>query len=87
MTPQPPTRTPRLQWLWWLMAALLGAALVIDLADGAMLKLATTACLLAATLLGALTRQPRPLVMHAAIGAALLAAGTLMIYRYFGPGL
>lgn len=86
MTPKPPSRTPRLQWLWWLMVALLGAALVIDLIDGAVLKSATTACLLAAALLGALTRQPRPLAMHAAISMALLAAGTLMIYRLFGPG-
>lgn len=74
-------------WAWWLAIILLAAAIVIDLVDGAPLKLATSGLLFAACLLAATSRPPRPKPLGFAIIACIAGAVGLVLYRIFGPGL
>jgi hypothetical protein len=64
-----------------------GMAVVIDLIDGPLLKLATSSLLLAACVLGAVARPPRSIAVTAGINGCAIGAGVLVLYRLVGPGL
>ena len=80
-------RKPRIQWLWWAITVLLGIGLVIDINDGAPLKLATSALLFAACLMSALAPPPRKGILGMAIIACFGTAILIVMYRALGPGL
>lgn len=73
--------------IWWFAVALTGAALVIDLIDGAPLKLATSVLLFAGCLVAALTSARRSRLATGVVAGCLLAAVALIVVRLFGPGL
>lgn len=73
--------------MWWLATALLAVAVGIDVVDGAPLKLATSALLLAGCLVAALTRPPWPKSVKAVVIGCVAAAIMLVVYRIAGPGL
>lgn len=87
MTMDQPKQAPRIQWLWWGITVLIGAGLVIDVIDGAPLKLATSALLFIACLLSALNRPPRKPAISGAIVIGFGLAILLVLYRALGPGL
>lgn len=87
MTDQQTPRAALVRWLWWALAGLLGAGLVIDIVDGAPLKLATSSLLFTACLLSAAVRQPRRPLVAGTIVACFGLAGLLVLYRALGPGL
>ena len=66
---------------------MLGVGLVIDIIDGAPLKLATSALFFTACLLSAVARQPRKPQVTGAIVACFGLAILLVLYRALGPGL
>jgi hypothetical protein len=78
---------PAARWGWWLITALLGAGLVIDVIDGEPLKLATSALLFLGCLLSALVPPPRRGLVGGLIVACVGLAVLLVLYRIFGPGL
>lgn len=67
--------------MWWLLVVILGAALAMDVLDGAPLKLATTAWLFVGALIAALRPPPRSVVARAAMLACLAAGIGLVLYR------
>lgn len=85
--PSAPPRPRTWTWAWWLATGLVGAGLVIDVVDGAPLKLLTSVLLFVACLLAAVTRTPRASRVRAVIAACLVAMVALVAYRALGPGL
>jgi hypothetical protein len=74
-------------WGWWLGAALTGAAVAIDLVDGAPLKLATSVLLFVGCLVAALTSVRRSRVATGIVAGCLVGAVVLIVVRLVGPGL
>lgn len=72
---------------WWLGVALTAVALGIDIADGAPLKLATSALLFVGCLLAALTSGRPSRIATGLVAGCMLGAVLLILYRGFGPGL
>jgi hypothetical protein len=75
------------QWRWWVGVAVFAAAVVIDVIDGPLLKLGTSALLLVACLLGATTHPPRSSTVTLGMVACVASAVVLVLYRLVGPGL
>lgn len=78
---------PKIQWLWWIITALLGVGLYIDINDGQILKIATSALLFIACLLSASVPPPRTGIVGGAITACFGVAILMMLYRAMGSGL
>lgn len=72
---------------WWIAAALVAVAVVIDVVDGARLKLATSVLLLAGCLIAAVARPPWSMPVKGAVIGCLAGALALVAYRLVGPGL
>jgi hypothetical protein len=86
--PQPSDpRRSKAVWGWWVLTALLGLGLVIDVVDGEPLKIATSVLLFLACLASALVRPPRQGLAGALIVACIGLAVLVLLYRIFGPGL